>query len=96
VGAKAYRNDWDEFLGSTKGPLKYDITDVVISAVGTVAYGHSIQHLMAMGVKGDTIDLAMRVTEVYRKIKGNWLIVREHISVPVDLDTGKPDFLSGP
>jgi hypothetical protein len=25
VGAKAFRKDWDEFLGATKGPLKYDI-----------------------------------------------------------------------
>jgi ketosteroid isomerase-like protein len=50
VGAKAYRKDWDDFLGSTKGPLKYDIADVAVSAVGTVAYGHSIQHLVATGV----------------------------------------------
>ena len=96
VGAKAYRKDWDEFLGSTKGPLKYDVTDVAVSAVGTVAYGHSIQHLVATGVKGDPIDLTMRVTDVYRNIKGNWVIVQEHISVPVDLDTGKPDFFSRP
>jgi ketosteroid isomerase-like protein len=96
VGAKAYRKDWDEFLGSTKGPLKYDVTGVAVSAVGTVAYGHSIQHLVATGVKGDPIDLTMRVTDVYRKIKGNWVIVQEHISVPVDLDTGKPDFSSRP
>lgn len=96
VGAKAYRKDWDEFLGSTKGPLKYDVTDVAVSAVGTVAYGHSIQHLVATGVKGDPIDLTMRVTNVYRNIKGNWVIVQEHISVPVDLDTGKPDFFSRP
>ena len=82
VGAKAYRKDWDDFLGSTKGPLKYHITDVAISAVGTIAYGHSIQHLVATGVKGDPIDLTMRVTDVYRKLKGNWLIVQEHISCP--------------
>ena len=96
VGAKAFRKDWDDFLGSTKGPLKYDITEVAVSAVGGVAYGHSIQHLVATGVKGDPIDLTMRVTDVYRKIKGNWVIVQEHISVPVDLDTGKPDFFSRP
>ena len=96
VGAKAYRKDWGDFLGSTKGPLKYHITDVAISAVGTISYGHSIQHLVATGVKGDPIDLTMRVTDVYRKIKGNWLIVQEHISVPVDLDTGTPDFSSRP
>jgi ketosteroid isomerase-like protein len=96
VGARAYRKDWDDFLGSTSGPLKYDITDVAVSVVGNIAYGHSIQHLVATGVKGDPINLTMRVTDVYRKINGKWAIVQEHISVPIDLDTGKPDFFSRP
>jgi len=36
------------------------------------------------------------VSDVYRKIHGKWLIVQEHVSVPVDLNTGKPDLLSKP
>jgi hypothetical protein len=27
---------------------------------------------------------------------GRWLIIHEHVSVPVDLDTGKPDLSSKP
>jgi ketosteroid isomerase-like protein len=96
LGAEAFRKNWDGFLGSTKGPLKYETTDVEVTVVGTVAYGHSIQRIVATGVKGDPIDLTTRVSDVYRKIKGNWVIVQEHISVPVDLDTGKPDFSSKP
>ena len=33
------------------------------------------------------------MTDVYRKTDGKWLIVQEHVSVPVEIDTGKPDFL---
>ena len=36
------------------------------------------------------------MTDVYKKVKGDWLIVQEHASVPVDFDTGKPDFMSKP
>jgi ketosteroid isomerase-like protein len=96
VGAKAFRKDWDEFLASTKGPLKYQISDLDVVVVGPVAYGHSIQRIVTTGTKGDPIDLTTRVTDVYRKIRGNWVIVQEHISVPVDLDTGKPDLASKP
>lgn len=96
VGAKAFRKDWDEFLGGTKGPLKYTIADLAVTTVGTVAYGHSIQKIVGTGIKGDPIDLTTRVSDVYRKIKGNWVIVQEHISIPVDLDTGRPDFSSRP
>jgi ketosteroid isomerase-like protein len=95
VGAKAFRKDW-EFLGSTKGPLKCNITDIAVVVVGDVAYGHSIQRIVATGVKGDPLDLTTRVTDVYRKSSGKRMIVQEHISIPVDLDTGKPDYASKP
>jgi hypothetical protein len=36
------------------------------------------------------------VSDVYRRIHGEWLIVQEHVSVPVDLATGKPDLMSKP
>jgi len=47
-------------------------------------------------LKASRLISQYRVTDVYRKIKGNWLIVREHVSVPVDLNTGKPDLSSKP
>jgi hypothetical protein len=40
--------------------------------------------------------LTVRVTDGYRKINGKWLITQEHVSVPVDLETGKADLTSKP
>jgi ketosteroid isomerase-like protein len=42
------------------------------------------------------VDRTVRVTDGYRKVAGEWLIVLEHISVPVNLATGKPDLASTP
>ncbi len=64
--------------------------------VGPVAYSHSIQTGQLTGKDGSKMDLVVRVTDVYRKLKGKWLIVQEHVSVPVDLATQKPDLLSKP
>jgi len=36
------------------------------------------------------------VTDIYRKINGKWLIIHEHISVPVDLTTNKADLAAKP
>jgi uncharacterized protein (TIGR02246 family) len=96
VGAAAYREDWKGFLGSSSGPIKFELTDLSVSADGTLGYGHSIQHVVAKDAKGKESNLTVRVTDVYRKIGGAWLIVHEHVSVPVDLDTGKPDLTSKP
>ncbi|THD70881.1 MAG: DUF4440 domain-containing protein [Bradyrhizobium sp.] len=96
VGAKAYTKDWTDLLGTINGPLKFEISDVSVAVSGTMGFGHSIQHLTGTDTKGQPMDLTVRVTDVYRKIKGNWLIVHEHVSVPVDFNTGKPDMTSKP
>ena len=47
-----------------------------------------------MTVAGDVATF--RVTDVFRKIKGDWFIVQEHASFPVDPQTGKADLSSTP
>jgi uncharacterized protein (TIGR02246 family) len=96
VGADAYRKDWQDFFATIKGLPKFDISDLHVAADSLLGYSHSIQHVTGTDTKGQPIDLTVRVTDVYRKIDGNWLIVHEHVSVPVDLDTGKPDLASKP
>jgi uncharacterized protein (TIGR02246 family) len=96
VGAPAYRKDWENFLGTFNGPVKFEITDLAIATDRNLAYSHSIQHVMGTDVKGHSVDLTVRVTDAYRKVKGHWLIEHEHVSVPVDLDAGKPDLTSKP
>ena len=96
AGAKAYRKDWEGLLALFQGSPKFEISDLNVVAVGPLGYGHSIQRVSGTDTKGQPIDLTVRVTDVYRKLKGNWLIVHEHVSVPVDLDTGKPDLASKP
>ena len=96
VGAKAFRKDWEDFLTLFKGPLKYEINDLHVEADGTLGYSHSIQRVSGTDTKGQPVDLTWRDTAAYRKVGGNWVIVHEHGSVPVDLATGKPDLASKP
>jgi ketosteroid isomerase-like protein len=96
VGWADYKADWEGTFKSTPGPIHFSISHLGVTVVGPVAYGHSIQtetFTRANGAKG---ELVVRVTDVYRKLDGRWLIVQEHVSVPVNLDTGKPDLLSKP
>ena len=96
VGAAAYRKDWQEFLDNFDGPITVELSELAIATDRSLAYGHSIQRVVGTDKQGKKIDLTVRVTDVYKKIKGNWLVVHEHVSVPVDLDTGKPDLTSKP
>jgi ketosteroid isomerase-like protein len=96
VGTAAYRKDWEDFLATFKGPIKFSMSDLVITAGRSVAFSHSIQRVQGTDKDGKPIDLVVRVTDGYRKIGGRWLIVHEHVSVPVDLTTLKPDLSSKP
>ena len=78
------------------GPITVELTDFAVATDHNLAYGHNIQRVAGTDKAGKAIDLTVRVTDVYKKIKGHWLIVHEHVSVPVDLDTGKPDLSSKP
>jgi len=94
VGAAAYRKDWEGFLKTFAGPVKFELTDLAVTTDGTIGYGHSAQHIQGKDAKGNPIEFVVRVTDVYRKIGGKWLIVQEHVSVPVDSETNKPDMMS--
>jgi len=96
VGAAAYRKDWEEFLNDLDGPVKFEITELAVVADGNLGYSHSIQHVSGKNKKGEVLDLTVRVTDAYRKIDGHWLVTMEHVSVPVNLDTGQPDLQSKP
>jgi len=96
LGADEYRKAWVSFFAHFKGTPKIAITDLGITVDGNVGFGHSIQHVTGIDKQGHPVDRTVRVTDGYRKVGGEWLIALEHISVPVDLATGKPDFASKP
>ena len=96
AGWDAYKKDWQEFLAGFKGPIKFTVSDLAITASGDMAFSHSIQSVSGMDTKGKATEMTVRVTDVYRKTSGKWLIVHEHVSVPVNLDTAKPDMNSTP
>ena len=69
---------------------------VVRTDSGDLAYSHSIVHVAGQTANGRAMNHNARVTHVYERINGTWLIVHEHVSVPIDMLTGKPDFQSAP
>jgi ketosteroid isomerase-like protein len=95
VGWDSYRADWKDFFNSIKGrPTTVSMSELGISISGDVAYTHSVQGFTAN--MGNLHALTVRVTDVLRKINGKWLIVQEHVSVPINFNTLKPDFMSRP
>ena len=96
VGAAAWRADWVGVLKNTPGPMSLKVEDLAVTADGQIGYSHAIDHYVNTLPDGSKADMFIRASDVYRKVDGHWVIVEEHLSVPVDLATGKPDLLSKP
>jgi ketosteroid isomerase-like protein len=68
-----------------------------IEAGPNVAFVNAIQNLQLKDASGKVIfDSDYRVTNTYHKKDGKWLVVGEHLSFPVDLNTGKAAFGKAP
>ena len=97
AGHDAYTKDWERFVKTTDGPLSVTISDLDVTTNGSnLAFSHSIVHVSGKRADGGVMDHNARITHVYEKTNGQWFIVHEHISVPIDMSTGKPDFQSKP
>ena len=93
---ESYKKDWEGLFTAFPGPVKDTMSDLSITVVGPVAYAHHIEDSQFTQKDGTGKELVIRVTDVFRKINGKWLIVQEHVSFPVDIDSGKADLLSKP
>ncbi len=88
-GAAAIGMDLQKFFTAYPN-FEAHIKKIDITSDGTLGYAWSVQHVTAKGKNGlPDVDLIFRCTDLYRKDDGKWLIIYQHVSVPVDLATGK-------
>lgn len=89
TGFEAYKKDYQEFLDQFQGPIDVEYRGLNIVAGDTVAFSRGLERMSGTLKNGQKFDAWVRFTECYRKTNGHWLAIHDHISVPVDLDSGK-------
>jgi len=86
TGAEQKRKNWMQVFAME--PLGYEIRDLAITLADDVAFGHSLNRISGTLKNGKSFPW-VRCTVCFRKIDGNWLIVHDHVSVPLDPASGK-------
>jgi len=71
VGAKAYRKDFEDFIAAFPGPMEYEITDLSITASGTLGYSHRIDNLVLTDKEGKQVNLAVRGRMCIARARGS-------------------------
>ena len=63
--------------------------DLTVTVGDHVAFAHSLNRVTGTLKSGSSADYWVRWTACFRKIDGNWLIAHDHVSVPLDVASGR-------
>ena len=89
AGPAAWRKDLKGFFAAFPGPSHIDLTNLQVVNDDRIGFAHSIQRFTGTAKDGKKTEITFRVTDGLEKKGGKWKIVHEHISVPVDIDSGR-------
>ncbi len=92
TGAWAIRRMWETTFASFIPPIQYEVRQLDIAVSGDVAYAHCLNRFGAKHVDGTRIVNWLRSTFGLRKLDGSWKLFHEHVSVPIDVKTGRALF----
>lgn len=87
-GKESYKQSWKEFL-EMSGVMNCETRDQRIFADDKLGFCHTLNHVTGTMKNGQKTDMWMRSTTCLQKMKGEWKIVHEHLSEPVDFENGK-------
>jgi ketosteroid isomerase-like protein len=90
VGAEGKMQNWVDAFTAFQRPLGYEIRDLTITLGGDVAFAHGFARLSGTLKNGNRRGgFWVRYTVCFRKLDGNWLIAHDHVSVPLDVESGR-------
>lgn len=89
VGSAALRGRFSHWFDGFEGPIGQDVRDLTVVASGHVAVAHMLIRSGGTLKNGREVELWVRATSCCERSQSGWLIVHEHVSLPVDLESGR-------
>jgi len=89
VGKAAYRADWQQFFYQYESDLHVETRDLHVGGSGEFGYATGLQMISGMLKHGQKSGMWVRFTSLYGKVNGKWLDFHDHVSVPVEIESGK-------
>ncbi len=68
-----------------EGPIDYEIRDLHVATAGELALCHYVGRVKLTRKGGGNPDYWVRVTSGWRKVNGRWMVIHEHVSMPVSM-----------
>ena len=88
-GVKEYRAEWEKFSPYFMDGMQITRRDVKLITSESLAILHCHSKVEHSALKGKLQMPWCRTTLCLQKVQGHWCVVHQHISMPVDMMTGK-------
>ncbi len=89
VGIAAKLKNWEKAFAFFQA-MRYEVRDLAVTLGDAVAYAHGYGRLSGTHRDGTaTSGTWVRATYCFRKIDDSWLIAHDHVSVPLDVASGR-------
>jgi len=89
VGVEAKMSNWANVF-TVFQDATYEVRDLTLTIGDDLAFGRCFGRLSGRLRNGTaTNGMWVRATFCFQKIDGNWLIAHDHVSVPLDIASGK-------
>ena len=96
IGREAYGAHWAACMAMCTGPMIFEIHQLSINASEDLAFCHFLNRCGGTDNNGQQQSSWMRTTSCLRRQEGQWRIVHEHFSMPVDMESGAALFDAKP
>jgi ketosteroid isomerase-like protein len=88
VGSAALRDRFLRWFAGYKSAIGQEIRDLNILASGDIATANMLIRASGTLENGHEVDLWVRATSSCQLSNQKWMITHEHVSLPVDLESG--------
>jgi ketosteroid isomerase-like protein len=92
IGIDTIKKRLQNWFAIYQGHINQEVTGVEIEGSCDMAHSHCLTRTHGTSIQGEEMDMWYRTTTFYKNIHGKWLITHEHISDPIDMETGKVIF----
>jgi ketosteroid isomerase-like protein len=88
TGSDALRARFTDWFSRWETAIGQDLDEVTIVASEDIAAAHMLLRTSGTLKTGREVGYWVRVTNAFRRSKLTWLMIHEHVSLPVDIGSG--------
>jgi ketosteroid isomerase-like protein len=88
TGGAEVRRRLEAWFAGYDGPIGFEFRDLTVRGEDNIAFSHALVHVSGQLKNADSVSMWVRSTICWMRRGERWMAVHEHMSDPMDFETG--------